>query len=178
MKLTNVNNIGIQFTTNYLEEYNEFPPNKIYDYSQIPGTTRMYPMVNFNKKDIIGYIRLSNRDMWLYPGGLQKITYLDAYPMPPLIVWFNYIYEGLFVVYRLIGTGLAHITKRIFDKATNILYLVYEENRHNHTLTMRWVNNLSEATKFTYDSNKWPEIDIHRINIYNKKTESNIYHVR
>lgn len=152
---TNTNNIKIEFVKSYYKEVNENNMNQLYDFYPLENTDKIYPLVEFRRKDPLGYIKVRNSNLFLYRD--NKLIIIDGecpYVKQPLVIWFNYLYERIFVVYRFYGQGLSNIYKK--RDPQNFYYLNYKED--GRKIYIKWTKSLDEATKFQYPEIIWSQI--------------------
>jgi len=153
----NVNSIGIEFLKDYKIEPNKFQTYGPYPIYENIGT---YPIVEFRRKDPLGYIKLRNTKLWLHGDVNKGNTYFDVIRMgsynwrQPLVCWFNYLTESSFVVYVLLGYGQDSITQRMCDRYSNSMYLIYSPQGPN---IISWSNDMNQATVFVFDPIPWSD---------------------
>jgi len=152
MSTYQVQNINIEFLKDYNKESNSIQNNKYYNFQLLENNQDTYQPVEFTKKDPLGYLKIKNYDLWLYEndksGYIDYIHYGYYSTIQPLVLWFDYIQETQFLVYKIIGYGIEHIMKTTYDKSSNVLYLNYEEI--NNKIYIKWVIDKNLATKFIY----------------------------
>ena len=157
----NIDDIKIEFMKDFHREYNEFLPNKTYDFYPIENTHGAFPKVEFDRKDPIAYIKLKGKDLWLYIN--NNGPYFDLVPFEdftfkqPFVVWFEYPIENEVLVCRYLGYGLDSTIKTIYDKVTNIRYLDYKEV--GDKIYINWVENVADATTFNFNKIVWVDTD-------------------
>lgn len=170
----NIDDLNIDFLIGFKKEYNEFSLNRFYDYRPLDNTYGVYPKVEFDRKYPMGYIKMKDKDLWLYEKNnklyFDLITCGDFTEEPPLVVWFDYPKEGQVVVFKYLGYGLESIIKRTTDKITNLIYMNYTQNGNN--VRINWVNNVNDATKFVYKQIRWN--DMTWIKLHNKDTQNKL----
>lgn len=155
-----INDIKIQFLKDYKKEYNEVLTSKSYQYAPLLNTSGIYQVVEFNYKDSNGYIKLKDKDMWLYEiddnlffDQIKQGLYSVKQPLP---IWFQYPREREFIVYKLLGYSVEAVVKKEYDYQYNIAYLHYKEI--NGKIFMKWTKNVNDATKFHFDTIKWADV--------------------
>lgn len=150
-----ISKLKIEFVKSYEKENNENNVNQFYDFSPLEDTDKVYPIVEFRRKDPLGYIKVKNTDLFLH--GDNKLSHVIGdcpYIKQPLVVWFQYLYERVFVVYRFYGYGLSNIHKKINPQ--NFYYLNYKED--GYKIYVKWTKSLNEATKFQYPEIIWAQV--------------------
>ncbi|QKF94536.1 hypothetical protein QKU48_gp1078 [Fadolivirus algeromassiliense] len=151
--------LSIEFLKDFKKEYNEIFTNKPYTFAPLLNTHDVYPMVEFERKDLFGYIKLKNSDLWLHEDGnnlvFDRIKCGEFTERQPLVLWFEYIREREIIAFKYLGYNVESTIKKKYDKLMNIVYLNYKED--NGKIYIRWVDNRNDATKFAYDKIKWNE---------------------
>ena len=98
--IININDLKVDFVKNYIKESNIFDNNHHYNYASIPNTNNVYPKVEFNRRDSNDYMKLKNKDKWLYEKNgklfFDKIRKEDFCCRQPLVLWFNYVRDVKF----------------------------------------------------------------------------------
>ena len=126
------------------------------------------PRVEFYRRDMLGYIKKKKEDLWLYdlPDGhsndklgehsqfkrLQKGLFTTKDPLP---VWFEYLKNNQFLVYKYQGRGLDKVAKNVVDRVDNVLYLYYEQKGNN--IIIKWLSDITLATRFTFETINWDD---------------------
>lgn len=142
-----IDTINIEFLKSIEKEVNIELPNKSYTFYPLYGTNDIYPKIEFNRKDSVGYIKQKNSSKWFYDDEVD-FDYLKQSLFTvkrPRVVWFTYPREGEFIVQKYIGQNIEGVMK--IDN--NTLYLVYSHNG------LKWSSNINDATKFVFDKIKW-----------------------
>lgn len=152
---TNINDIKIEFVKSYHKENNENNMNQFYDFYPLADTDKIYPLVEFRRKDPLGYIKIRGNDLFLHRDNkLSLISGECPYVTQPLVIWFSYLYERIFVVYRFYGQGLNNIYKK--RDPQNFYYLNYKED--DKKIYIKWTKSLEDATKFQYSEIIWSQV--------------------
>lgn len=166
-EFTDVEKLGIEFIKSYEREHNEDNQNQFLDYSPLEGTDKMYPVVEFRRKDPIGYMKIKDQDLFLQTNGkfteikenpVNRPPNCNQYKVQPLVLWFEYLYERVFVIYRFSDFGLNGIRKRrnVRKQDQNYYYLQYSEG--GGKIQLKWTEQLKDATKFRYGEIIWNQM--------------------
>jgi hypothetical protein len=162
-----MDDLFIEFPKSYKKEYNEMQPNVSYSFNFLYGTNDIYPMVEFRRKDSMGYIKMKNKDLW-FNDDEKKGVYFDIIQCgefsynQPKVIWFQYPRESEVIIFKYLGYGLDSIIKERVRGITNVMYLSYKQDSKNVYLT--WVPDIDDATKFIYDTIKWNELGWIKLN--------------
>jgi hypothetical protein len=155
----NIKNIRIEFVKNFVVENNEMPANKVYNYSPLPNTTNAYLPVEFWRKDMLGYMKIRNKNIWLYEkhGSLyfDRLSEGSFYYQQPLVLWFDYIRDSKFVAYKYVGSNLDALMKHTYNRVNNVQYIKYQEA--DGDIFVSWVSDINQATKFIVNRLDWSE---------------------
>jgi hypothetical protein len=154
-----VNDIQIEFVKDYKLQYNEIYTNMTYSYAPLLNTDGVYPVVEFTRKDPNGYIKLKGKDLFLHQRGDQLFFDIIRDGLfsarQPLVLFFEYVREGEFIIYTLAGPQLNALMKTVNDGVSNVKYLHYAEK--NGKIFMNWQSNVNNATKMHYNRINWSE---------------------
>jgi hypothetical protein len=150
----NIKDIKIEFTKSYKKEYTNFSTTNKYDFSPIyPNECLKYVKTNipcgiylpveFTKRNLLGYIKMKNNDIWLYDDKFDNLTIddLTGYNKQPLVCWFEYIDNNKFLVYKYKNYG-------------EIYYLQYNDKNNS----IIWSNSKQLATIFTFYVINWNDL--------------------
>ena len=169
-----IKDLNIEFMIGFKKDYNEFLTNKLYNYQPLVDTDGAYPKVEFERKYPMGYIKLKNRDLWLHEKDNNvffDVIKCDVFTeKQPMVIWFEYVREREVIAYKYLGHGIESIIKKTYDKLTNISYLNYKQV--GDQIYINWVNNINDATKFSYDKIKWNEFSW--IKLHGKDTQKQL----
>lgn len=169
-----VKDLKIEFMIGYKKEYNEFLTNRIYSYEPLLNTDGAYPIVEFERKYPNGYIKLKNRDLWLYEKDnkvyFDFIKCGDFTDKQPMVIWFEYVREREVIIYKYLGYNVESVMKKTYDKLTNLAYMNYKQV--DDKIYINWVDDINNATKFSYDKIKWNEISW--IKLHDKETQNKL----
>lgn len=166
--------LKIEFLKDFNKEYNEIFINKTYSFAPLLNTNGVYPKVEFERKDPFGYIKLKNSNLWLHDENnrlfFDYIREGDFTYRQPLVLWFQYVRERECILFKYLGYNVESTIKKKYDKLTNIAYLNYKEI--NGKTYVKWVDNINDATKFSYDKIKWNELGW--IKLYDKPKQNKL----
>jgi hypothetical protein len=157
----NIQTIEVEFVKDYKKECNQFFLNQVYNFYPLYADTNIYLPNQFDKNETVGYMKLKNKDLFLYENPKTKQLYFDKIRMgdytyqQPLVLWFGYINENTFVIYKHLGYSLDSVAIHIYNHVSNAVYLNYVED--NGTIRLKWVPNTKLATKFTFSVPIWSE---------------------
>lgn len=179
-----VSELPVQFLRTFKKEYNEVFTNKYYNYERLLNTDGVYQLTEFVRKDTVTLIKLKDKDVWLYedvkgmiggPGMIIRL-YFDKITMgqydynQPLVLSIDYLREGEFVLYKLLGYNAERMTKTVYDGYNNVVYIKYEQQ--GNKISFSWVDNLEQATKFFYDRFNW--VDYGWIKLESKQKQNEL----
>jgi len=167
-----ISDMPVQFLRSHEKEYNEVFSNQYYNFDRLLNTDGAYQLTEFTRKDPNTYVKLKDKDMWLYEdmkgvidgsGGAGIVTklYFDKITMgdynynQPLVLFIDYIREGEIVLYKLLGYNAERMYRTIYDGYSNVVYIKYEQ--HGDKIKFSWVNDIQLATKFLYDKFTWSD---------------------
>jgi len=143
-------NIKIEFKKNYIKEQIFTDNNinlEINKCNKLPSQNLFFSKFgylnsNFHRKDSVGYLKIKNQENWLHENVdgffFDKIRNGLFEKRQPAVIWFDYITEKNFVIYKHSVFG-----------SRNKIYLNYSEK--NNRIKITWSDNISDATVFSFD---------------------------
>ncbi len=150
-----VKDLKIEFFKYFFKQYNTFYTNELYDHYPIPGTDGTYLPVQFSKGDPLTYIKIKNRNLWLFGDPNTGKLYFDYLKCgdfgykQPLVLWLYYITRNKFILFGYTGYGLDHVSPHFYMNSNNVVYVNYSQIANS--IRLNWTKDRNSATIFQFD---------------------------
>jgi len=149
-----INKLSIVFLRDYVKDWFYISNTNYLNYSPVAEPEKeTYKITHPDRHDSVTYIKHKYQDKWLYytdnklqfkPLQLSHTIFSEPYYHQPLVLYFMYIGDAYFFLYRNY-----HFADRDID------YVMYSEK--DGKINIRFTKNKEDATIFRYKYIKWKE---------------------